>query len=30
MMDGNESRVGRNRCSDRYEPFGCDIIDASM
>ena len=28
--DGNESRVARNGCSDRYEPFGYDITDFSM
>ena len=25
--DGNDNRVGRNRCSDRDESFSHDIID---
>ena len=28
--DGNNSRSGRNVCSDRDESFSYDVIDASM
>ena len=28
--DGNDSRVGRDGCSDGDESFGYDIIDAIM